>query len=628
MKNIFSYLFVLTCLLFVMAGCSPEDFAHPSQSKVPKATDMNIEIAVDQQTNMVTFQLHNPGNNPIWYFSDGKSSTVNGCMKVYKTAGTYSVEVKMSNANGISDGSIIKEFTVENTIIDFDAIYKKFADAESKAWGWDNETRGHLGCGPSGTEGLEWYSAGPNEKAKFGLYDDVFTFKRDMSYTYNPGESGTVFVNAGCSIFPEYNTTGEDFTAPVEVQQSTWDITVEGNDMYIVFPARTLVGYVPNDYIYNTPKFRVLSIDENNMELVADDGSNIAWHYGFKAKVTQATKADLLARTWVWDKNTKGHLGCGPSGTDGLEWFSAGPNEKVDFGLYDDKFLFEKSGKYTYDPGASGTVFVNAGCTAFPAYNTTGQDFVVPVSKQESTWKLVEEGENLYLEFPAKTLLGYIPNDAIYNAPRFKVLTLTDKVLEFIADEGTIAWHYRFVSEDNQGEEPEQFDEGTVLQASEYAVGIIGRWTWETSTYGHFGCGENEYNPAGWWAADVNEKAASGFYDDMLTFSQDGAYTFDPGAGGIIYVNKGCTKFPGYAPGLAEDYNSTTAKQTSTYAIEESNGSYYLQFPAGTIVSYVSSDVIYDNPRFKILKMTTTVLELATIESGISWKYRFKKVNE
>ncbi len=631
MRNILSYLFGITCLVWMLAGCSPEDVRHPSQYGVPKATDMKIDIQVDQETNIVTFRINNPGNNPIWIFDDGKKSTINGCTRLYSTAGTYSVEVKMSNADGISDGSVIQEFTINNTIVDFTPLYKKLAGDETKQWVWDNEADGHLGCGPAGSDGTEWYSAAPNDKAAFGLYDDIFTFGRDMSYVYNPGEGGTVYVNTGCSIYPEYNTTGEDFMVPVEEQATTWDITVEGNDMYLVFPAQTLFGYVPNDYIYNTPKFRILSLTENGLELVADDGTSIAWHYMLKAKVAEKTKADLLARTWVWDNNNQGHLGCGPSGTDGLEWYSAAPNDKANFGLYDDSFVFSLEGDYTYNPGEGGTVYVNAGCTIFPEYNTTGEDFMVPVSTQNATWKLVEEGEDLYLEFPAHTLVGYVPNDNIYNTPRFKVLQLTETVLDMVADDGTIAWHYRFVSEGNQGgdvEEPDEFDEGEDLLPMEYAKGIVGTWTWEPSTRAHFGCGETVDNPTGWWAAGPNDKEGKGLYDDVMTFDKDGTYTFDPGADGLIFVNKGCTLFEGYAPGLVEDYNAVVEKQTTTYTLEQVDGAYYLQFPEGTILSYVSADDLYANPRFKISRMTTTMMELITIQSAIAWKYRFKKISK
>lgn len=281
MKNIFFNLFALTCFLF-MAGCSSEDFTHPDQNGIPKATDIKAEVSVDQTTNIVTFKIDNQSNNPVWFFNDGKVSTVNGCTKVYTVAGTYSVEIKMSNANGISEGSVVKQFTINNSLIDFAAIYNKIAGTSSKQWVWDAGTAGHIACGPSGSDGTSWYSAKPNEKAAFELYDDVLTFNSDKSYTYDPGEGGHVFVNTSCTIFKEYNN-GSDFMAPVSKQTASWAVSVEGNDLYLVFPAKTMIGYIPNDEAYNNPKFRILSLSENSMELVSDNGT-IAWHFALKTK--------------------------------------------------------------------------------------------------------------------------------------------------------------------------------------------------------------------------------------------------------------------------------------------------------------------------------------------------------
>jgi len=189
----------------------------------------------------------------------------------------------MSNANGISEGSVVKQFTITNSLIDFAAIYNKIAGTSSKQWVWDADIAGHVACGPSGSDGTLWYSAKPNEKAAVGLYDDVLTFNSDKSYTYDPGEGGTVFVNTNCTIFKEYNN-GADFMAPVSKQTASWTVSVEGNDLYLVFPAKTMIGYIPDDEAYNNPKFRILSLSENSMELVSDNGK-IAWHFALKTKV-------------------------------------------------------------------------------------------------------------------------------------------------------------------------------------------------------------------------------------------------------------------------------------------------------------------------------------------------------
>ena len=131
--------------------------------------------------------------------------------------------------------------------------------------------RQHLSCGPSGTDGTEWYSASPNEKAAFGLYDDVVTLGADKSYVYNPGAGGTVFVNSGCTVFSEFNTNdGSDFMATVAEQTTNYDFDIVGDDVFVTLPSKTLFPYIANDDIYNTPRYKIVSLTATKMELIAD----------------------------------------------------------------------------------------------------------------------------------------------------------------------------------------------------------------------------------------------------------------------------------------------------------------------------------------------------------------------
>ncbi|MDE7120040.1 MAG: hypothetical protein K2O10_05475, partial [Muribaculaceae bacterium] len=156
-------------------------------------------------------------------------------------------------------------------------------------------------------------------------------------------------------------------------------------------------------------------------------------------------------KTWIIAKDEAGHLGCGPSGTDGLEWWSAQPNDKADWGVYDNRMIFSSTGAvaeggYTYDPGTSGTIYVNTNVTDLPPYsahNTNdGVDYCAPAEKQETTFKFVSEGPDLFLVFPAGTLMGYIPNVQAFENPKFKVHSMSASKVDLSIDNGEIAWHY------------------------------------------------------------------------------------------------------------------------------------------------------------------------------------------
>lgn len=282
MKRIYRYLSILLVKVLVFTACSPVDFTHPSETGLPLASDISVEVTVDQETNQVTFSMNEmKGCIPFWTFDKSEKkdkgySTQFKFTKVYSKAGVYSVEARLMNANGISDGVVTKEFTINNTLVNFDEYIAKIS---GKEWRVASAEAGHLGCGESGSEGLGWWMAQPDEKAAKGIYDDRLIFGTDMSYSYNPGEGGTVYVNKGCTLFPEYAPDlTEDYMASVAVQNTTYAFDVDGEDVYITFPSKTLFPYVANDEIYTSPRYKIVGITPSRLELISDNGS-IAWHY-------------------------------------------------------------------------------------------------------------------------------------------------------------------------------------------------------------------------------------------------------------------------------------------------------------------------------------------------------------
>ena len=115
MKSIFKYMAILAAGIG-LAACSPEEYEGAS-GNVPQASDYadNFTITVDQSTNTATFEfISAPGVTPVWVI-DGAYSTESSFTRFYRKAGTYSVECKVRNRDGISDGSITKDFTIEKT---------------------------------------------------------------------------------------------------------------------------------------------------------------------------------------------------------------------------------------------------------------------------------------------------------------------------------------------------------------------------------------------------------------------------------------------------------------------------------------------------------------------------------
>lgn len=289
MKHIFRYLGVTLLLSGIFSACSPEKITHPSEAGIPSATEIEPVITVDQEINQVSFALPagTKGLIPVWLFQDKTGewtqySAQNGLKKIFTAAGDYSVRMHLMNRNGMSPDYVQKTFHLDNTIMNFDKYNTMLTGGSQKEWRIDNSVAGHMGCGPSGTSGTEWWSANPDDKKDWGVYDNRMTFVLEGNvYQFDPGAAGTIYVNTGITNEPygSHNSNdGKDYLYPVEAQTAEWNWEVEGEDLYLVLPANTYWPYYANVEFIANPRFKVESITTKAAELVIDNGG-IAWHF-------------------------------------------------------------------------------------------------------------------------------------------------------------------------------------------------------------------------------------------------------------------------------------------------------------------------------------------------------------
>lgn len=192
----------------------------------------------------------------------------------------------------------------------------------------------------------------------------------------------------------------------------------------------------------------------------------------------------LCEKEWRIDYAEVGHIGCGAPGTDASGWYSAVVNEKVDWGVYDDRIAFAHSdvdevagGSYLYDPGEGGTVYVNKSCSVLgQTPDISDVDVMVPVKAQNSTFTLIPgifNGEEcLFIQFAAETLLPYIPYDDSYNNPYFRIEALTNTRLVLVCQNDAIAWRMVFTSREDTGL-PEEGDEELTMDWNYEAAGNL-----------------------------------------------------------------------------------------------------------------------------------------------------------
>lgn len=117
MKNIFKYIVGALFAGFTMTACSPEEFTG-ANGNIPQVSEYadNFKITVDQSTNYANFEFTSaPGVTPIWIIDGESYSPSYSFSKYYRKKGSYTVECKVKNADGFSDGTITKTFEIEKT---------------------------------------------------------------------------------------------------------------------------------------------------------------------------------------------------------------------------------------------------------------------------------------------------------------------------------------------------------------------------------------------------------------------------------------------------------------------------------------------------------------------------------
>lgn len=474
MKKLFKYIAALAASVMAF-GCYPEVLT-PDAGMIPSASEFDIDIAIDDETNFVTFTMNNPGVVPMWIFGDQKidkadnnkyAYTANGITLRFREEGVHYLEVKAYNANGVSLGSLDTSFVMKQTYHDpFDAApyIKKLA----QKWQWNYEKDGHFGCGPNMNEPATWWSAKANEKADWGLYDDIMTFTDTFTYTFNPGKDNLVYVNAGFSALGS-SPDGNDFC--VEIPEYTTTYTLENNwneagieEIWLSLPAQKNLSYIPNQSMYDEPRFLVSSLSASEVKLAAknvenglDDNGNmtyISWLYNLVP--AGASPAELLAgsddkgKVWILDSAKKGHIGCGEQVATPDGWWSAAPEEKKDFGIYDDAITFYPNGKYVYDSGEDGMMYINKEVTLVGPGEAATDDYDVEQADVESTYTF--DGSSIVL--PEGTPFVYVSSDALWMKPEFTVVELTETTLKLVSYAQTtgnpsgIAWQYIFKARD------------------------------------------------------------------------------------------------------------------------------------------------------------------------------------
>ena len=279
-----------------LTACSPDSFEGADPNGIPTVEGVDFQINVDQETNqMVASYTPQAGVYPIWILDGTTYSTLPEVGYKNSEAGTHTVELKLGNRNGFSQGSVKKVYTFNETKIDYSSDFRKIT---GKEWRFANKEVAHLACGPAGTAGTEWWSAQPDDKKGFGMYDDRITFTADTrkggTFNYNAGEDGLTYVNTGTT---KWGHQDADWDATIGNQTSTWSFEVyewadaDGNvtsQTYIQLASNTAFPYISSDAQYEDPKFRIETLTAKKLVLVYETPDRgIAWRFIFTSEAAE-----------------------------------------------------------------------------------------------------------------------------------------------------------------------------------------------------------------------------------------------------------------------------------------------------------------------------------------------------
>lgn len=284
----FGIILVLTSLLFV--GCDPQEDDVPNIGSAPDESQLDFTITQDSEDefNYIFENTSSVSGIATWDIN-GSRLVGNQVTQRFPLPGDHEITMTLATKGG--SASITKTLTTENTdyaFLESDEmkLLSGGVDAlDGKTWVLDSLAAGHIGVGPAGSDGLEWWAATPLEKQGVGvLYDDKMTFKL-IGFEFileNHGESYVKSFQKDNAAYSNQEEREGDWKVDFTPGQATWSLeeTDDGGWNLIfsspdgpIFPIFD-VGAVGN-------KYEILTLEENKLELVATGGDDNAWHLKF-----------------------------------------------------------------------------------------------------------------------------------------------------------------------------------------------------------------------------------------------------------------------------------------------------------------------------------------------------------
>jgi len=283
-------------LLLLMAACSPQELDDYSLGNVTTITDDQVtftQTTSPTSDNMITFtsttQLPKEGVYTLrWDLGNGASGNRETVVGSYPFAGDYTVTLSIYAADGVvARRSVVinledNDFTLVDT-----PVYRNLTggaeNTEGKTWVMDQynnfskevadatgfNIKGHMGLGPQGSRGQEWWGAAANEKSPWDMYSSKYTFIQDgvkLKIEKDGTEGyGRKASSASVGGFTVHGDSGDDVFFTYSGGNYTFSIDDSGEYPVITLSGNAYMGYYAGsqDYeiIYQTDKVMALRVN-------------------------------------------------------------------------------------------------------------------------------------------------------------------------------------------------------------------------------------------------------------------------------------------------------------------------------------------------------------------------------
>ena len=201
MKTIFKKGAWMLLSIFMIMACSPLDNDDYSLGTLDTVNPEQVSFTItksDRSDNIINFTNTSDIKYPVtvaWNLGNGAKGNKQTMEGQYPQKGDYTVTLTLYAADG---SSATKSVVVQIADDDFGLIdtpaYRNLTggieNTLGKVWVFDQYNnyakevadatgltiKGHLGLGPQGSYGQEWWGAAPNEQNTWTTYDLKFTF--------------------------------------------------------------------------------------------------------------------------------------------------------------------------------------------------------------------------------------------------------------------------------------------------------------------------------------------------------------------------------------------------------------------------------------------------------------------